>query len=354
MAKKTGTSFLKKVLVALLLVILIGGGTAAYFGWKLFYKTNVSVGEKKSEIFYIRTGDTYEDVLNSLYEQKLIKDPASFEWLAEKKNLKSNIHPGRYRILAKMSNNELVNLLRAGLQEPVQVPFHGLRTKEQLITRVCRRLEADSIELGELLNDDDHLGKKYGFNSTTVMTLFIPKTYEFYWNTSAEQFMDKMAEEYKKFWTAERKAKAEKMGLSQSEVSILASIVQSEQWKYNDEKEVVAGLYMNRIKMGMPLQSDPTLIYAIGDFTITRVLNADKKIDSPYNTYKYKGLPPGPICLPETSSIDAVLNYKEHDYLYMCAKEDFSGKHYFSKTYEQHCIYAKMYQEALNTRGIKR
>lgn len=354
MTKTKRSSFLKKALVALLLIMLAAGGWFGYYAYKVMYHTNVSLNGKKSEIFYIRTGDTYDDVLRSLYEQNIIKDRETFEYLAEKKNLKNNIHPGRYRILARMSNSELINLLRAGLQEPVTVPFHSLRTKEQLVTRVCRRLEADSSELAALMNDNDFLQKSYGLNSETIMTMFIPKNYDFYWNTSAKEFLDRMAKEYRAYWTTERKARAKEMGLSQSEVAILASIVQSEQWKHDDEKPVVAGLYMNRLKQNMPLQSDPTLIFALGDFSIMRVLNDDKKIDSPYNTYMYAGLPPGPICLPEITSLDAVLNYKQHDFLYMCAKEDFSGRHYFAKTYEQHRVYAKLYHEALASKGIKR
>lgn len=348
------TSKLKKFIVAFLLIAVAGGGVGGYFAWQYLWRTNVDLNGKKSEIFYIRTGETYEDVLRNLYENGFIKDQSSFEFMAEKMNLRSNIKPGKYRILARMSNRELINLLRAGLQEPVQVPFHNLRTKEQLVSRVCRRLEADSTELFSLLNDEEFLESKYGLGKETVMSMFIPNTYEFKWNTSAEQFLDRMAKEYKKFWTEDRKAKAKQIGLSQSEVAILASIVQSEQWRFNDEKMVVAGLYMNRLKDGMPLQSDPTLIFAIGDFTIQRVLNDDKKIESPYNTYKYKGLPPGPICLPETTSLDAVLNYQKHDYFYMCAKEDFSGRHNFAKTYEQHRVYARKYQQALSAKGINR
>jgi UPF0755 protein len=184
------------------------------------------------------------------------------------------------------------------------------------------------------------------------LSIFIPNTYQFYWNTSAEQFMERMAKEYKAFWTDERKAKAKKIGLSQTEVAVLASIVQAEQSRHHDEKPVIAGLYINRLKKGMRLESDPTLVYAHGDFSIKRVLNVHKEIDSPYNTYRNSGLPPGPINLPEISSLDAVLNYKSHEYIFMCAKEDFSGYHNFSKTYQQHCIYANKYREALNKRKI--
>jgi len=182
--------------------------------------------------------------------------------------------------------------------------------------------------------------------------MFIPNTYEFYWNTSAEEFFKRMAKEYKAFWTSERIAKAKKIGLSQSEVSALASIVQAEQLFHADERSRVAGLYINRLNKGMLLQSDPTLIYALGDFTIKRVLNKHKIIKSPYNTYLNTGLPPGPINLPERSSIDAVLNYEKHDYIFMCAKEDFSGYHNFAKTNRQHEIYAAKYHRELNKRRI--
>jgi len=332
---------------------LLAGGGAAYMAYRFVYKPNVNLGEKKSQVIYIPTGSTFIDVLGILTEKNILVSTASFEWLAEKKKYKENIKPGKYRVLSRMGNNELLNLLRAGIQEPVKIFFEGVRTKDQLVTRVCIRLEADSNELLDKLNDNEYLSK-YGLNENTALTLFIPNTYEFFWNTSVDQFMDKMATEYKKFWTDARKAKAKQIGLSQSEVTILASIVQAEQSRFDDEKPTIAGLYINRLNKEMPLQSDPTLIYALGDFTVNRVLNVDKKIDSPYNTYMNKGLPPGVICLPEPSSIDAVLNYNKNDYIYMCAKDDFSGKHYFAKSYDQHCIYAAKYREALNKRNINR
>jgi UPF0755 protein len=353
MAKKK-RSFFKKFILSLLIVLLIIGAIGAYWAYRIIFQPNVFPGEKKSELIYIPTGSNFTQLVDMLVERNIIKNRATFEWLAEKKNLPENLKPGRYRVLRKMTNNQLVNLLRAGMQEPVNITFNNIRTKNQLVTRVCLRLEADSMELFRMLNDDEFLQNKYGLTGNTVMSLFIPDTYTFYWNTSAEEFLDKMAKIYKDFWTSERKNKAAKLGLTQAEVCILASIVQGEQWKYNDEKAVIAGLYLNRLKMGMPLQSDPTLIFASGDFTIVRVLNADKNIDSPYNTYKRKGLPPGPIILPDKSSIDAVLNYKANNYIYMCAKEDFSGRHNFSKTYAEHQVCARKYQKALNVAGIKR
>ena len=252
-----------------------------------------------------------------------------------------------------MSNNDLVNLLRSGKQSPVKLTFNTIRTYEDLAGKVANQIEADSISLLKALRNPD-LANKYGFSTATFFTLFIPNTYEFYWNTSAEEFIQRMAREYKSFWNESRRAKAKAIGLSQSEVAILASIVQAEQMSHPDERPKVAGLYLNRLKRGMRLQSDPTLVFAIGDFSINRVLNQHKSIQSPYNTYLYSGLPPGPINLPELSSLEAVLNPEQHSYLYMCAKADFSGYHHFSKTLSQHNVYAKEYQRELNRRKIMR
>jgi len=347
------TSFLKKVIISIFLLILIGGGIGGYWAYLLVFQPNVKLEGKNAEYFYIHTNATFADVLKDLSEQHIIVNQASFERLAELKKYKMKVHPGRYRLHDRMSNNELINMLRAGIQEPVQITFNNIRTKEQLASRVGKRLEADSFQFLDLLNNKDFT-IKYGFTKANILSIFIPNTYEMYWNTSSEEFMNRMAKEYKSFWNDKRKTQAKEINLSQSEVSVLASIVQAEQSRFNDEKAVIAGLYINRLKKGMALQSDPTLIYALGDFTINRVLNGDKDIDSPYNTYKYAGLPPGPICLPEISSLDAVLNYRKSNYIYMCAKEDFSGRHNFAETIEQHAIYAKRYREALDKHNIRR
>ena len=201
------------------------------------------------------------------------------------------------------------------------------------------------------MNDNGYLNK-YGFNPDNVQALFIPNTYEFFWNTSVDDFFERMAKEYRVFWTDARKQKAKDIGLSQSDVAILASIVQAEQCCDFAEKKIIAGLYMNRLKQNMLLQSDPTVIFAIGDFSIQRVSFEQISFKSPYNTYINKGLPPGPICFAQESSIDAVLDYNKNSYIYMCAKDDLSGKHYFSTTYEQHCVFALKYREALNNRNI--
>jgi UPF0755 protein len=350
MAKKK-SSFFKKLIIAVLFLTLIVGGVGGYWAYKNLYQPNVNLGDKKSAIIYIPTGSDFDDVVKILDENNLLKNRTSFEWLAEKKKYKNAVRPGKYRVLAKMSNNALINLLRAGIQEPVEINFNGLHTVDQLMIRVGRRIEADSVALTDAVHDNAYLSK-YGFNSENVQAMFIPDTYEFVWNTSVDQFFERMAKEYKTFWTQERKRKATRLGYSQTEISILASIVQGEQCCDNEEKKTIAGLYINRLKQEMPLQSDPTVIFALGNFKIQRVSSEQLRFESPYNTYIHKGLPPGPIGFVQRSSIDAVLNYESNDYIYMCAKEDLSGKHYFAKSYDQHCIYAKRYRDALDQKGI--
>lgn len=344
-------SFLKKIIIAILLILLVVGGVGGYYAYKTIYQSNVNLGDKKSEIIYIPTGSKFEDVIRILGDNNMLKNQSTFELLAEKKKYKNAIKPGKYRILANMSNNALVNLLRAGIQEPIRINFNGLHTVDEFMGRVGRRIEADSNSLRQAIRDNGFMSK-YGFNQDNIQALFIPDTYEFYWNTSVEEFFERMAKEYKAFWNDERKRKAKVLGYSQTDVMTLASIVQGEQCCDNEEKKIIAGLYLNRLNIQMPLQSDPTVIFALGDFSIQRVSSEQTRTESPYNTYVNKGLPPGPIGFAQQSSIDAVLNYDKNDYIYMCAKENLSGKHYFAKTYEQHCIYAKKYRDALNARNI--
>lgn len=353
MTQRKKQPFYKKVLTALLFGVLLVGGIGGYYAFKVLFQSNVSLGEKKSKIIYIPTGSSFEDVVKVLGEEELLKDRSTFEFLAHKKGYVNAVNPGKFRVLAKMNNNELVNILLHDIQEPIEIHFRGLRSRKDLIARVASRIEATSDELHAVLYDEELLAKR-GFVNDNVMALLIhfPNAYSFKWNTSAEQFMDSVATRYKKFWTAPRKKQATALGLSQSEVTTLASIVQGEQCCVDEEKKTIAGLYLNRLKKGMALQSDPTVIYAIGDFTINRVSRAQTKVKSPYNTYYTKGLPPGPIAFAKTSSIDAVLNAEENNYIYMCAKEDFSGLHNFTKSYVQHKKNARLYQKELDKRGI--
>ncbi|HAN79235.1 MAG TPA: endolytic transglycosylase MltG [Bacteroidales bacterium] len=355
MRKKRNSGSGKKFLLLYLLVVIAVTVFGTYFAYDKYtgiFSPNVVI-DKSENYIYIPTGASFELVVDHLVEQKYIRDRESFEWVAEKKKYKGNIKPGRFKIKANMSNNELVNLLRSGKQDPVKVSFNNIKSKEALAGALTRNLEADSVNLLRMLNNRT-VAEKYGFTTTTILTMFIPNTYEFYWNTSEEKLLERMAKEYKKFWTDERRQLAADMGLTQTEVYVLASIVQAEQNQHDTEKPLIAGLYLNRIRIGMPLQSDPTVKFATGLHDAKRILAADKDIDSPYNTYKYKGLPPGPINLPEVSSIDAVLNYKKNNNVYMCAKEDLSGFHYFTNDFKQHLIYAEKYQKALNKMGIMR
>lgn len=348
---KNKSSFFRKLVISVFLILLITGGVGAYFAYKVIYQSNVNLGDKKSQIIYIPTGSTFDDVIQILGKKNILNNRSTFEFLAEKKNYKKHVKPGRYRILARMNNNALINLLRAGIQEPVELKFNGIRTKQQLIERLINRIEADSVDLSNAMNDNNYLGH-YGFNSNNVLAFFIANNYQFYWNTSTDEFFARMSKEYKNFWTEQRKQQAAALGFSPTEVTILASIVQAEQCCDYEEKRKIAGLYINRLKSGMALQSDPTVIYALGDFTIQRLSYEQTRLKLPYNTYVNKGLPPGPIGFVTPSSIDAVLNMGQNNYIYMCAKEDLSGKHYFSKSYNQHCSYAKKYRKAMNKRGI--
>jgi len=347
MKKKT-----KKILTILLVIFvlaIIAGGYTAYHFYSYIYAPNTIV--KSSQVYLkIPTGSGFNDVLNLLNSQHLLKNSKSFVWVAEKKGYTEKIKPGCYIIKPEMSNNELVNLLRSGKQTAMKVTFNNIRNLPQLAGKIGEVLESDSASIAAYLTNSA-LIDSLGFSSKTFIAMFIPNTYEFYWNTSPEKFVSRMHDEYRSFWTADRKRKAEAIGLTPVEVSTLASIVEMETQKL-DEKARIAGVYLNRLEIGMLLQADPTVIYAVGDFSIRRVLRKHTEFDSPYNTYKYIGLPPGPICMPSVSSIDAVLNYEMHDYLYFCAKEDFSGYHNFAKSLSQHNANARRFQRALNDRNI--
>lgn len=343
----------KKVFLVILSVLVVLAVVGYFFGSKYYgyiYKSNVTIKQEPAYI-YIPNGSNYEDLLVILEKSGYINDMASFKLVAERKKYNLKVLAGRYEIHNGMSNNELVNLLRSGKQSPVKLGFISFRSLDILAGKVAVYIEADSAQIAELILNPE-TAAKYGFNDKTFMSMFIPNTYEFYWNTSAEKFVERMADEYKKFWNEERKLKAENVGLSQSEVSSLASIIEAETQK-NDEKQRVAGVYINRLNKGIHLQADPTVIYAIGDFTIKRVLNRHLQFQSPYNTYLNPGLPPGPINIPSVSSIDAVLNYEKHNYIFFCAKDDFSGYHVFAVTNAQHEANARKYHQALRNAGIR-
>jgi UPF0755 protein len=263
-----------------------------------------------------------------------------------------NIKPGKYKITKGLSNIELVRLLRSGKQEPIKLTFQNIRLKTDFAGYIGKNFEIDSLAFLNMLDSID-LVRQYGFDEETIFCMFIPNTYEMYWNTSKEKFFERMQKEYVKFWHTERIAQAKTIGLSPVQVSILASIVDQEAL-LNREMVRIAGVYMNRLNRGIKLEADPTVIFANGDFTVKRVLYKLLQKDSPYNTYKYSGLPPGPICMPSVAAIDAVLHFEKHNYIYFCAKEDFSGLHNFASNVTEHQMNARKFQQALNNRGIKK
>lgn len=337
-----------KFILWMLIILIIAALVAGYYLYQAIYSNNVWIPEGKATSVYIPTGADFDDVSQELYGKGIIIDRNTFEWLAVRKKYPELVKPGHFVIHEGMSNDQLINMLRLGHQVPINVTFNNIRTKEILAERVSTQIEADSASIMALLNDANYMAEM-GLETEEALTMIIPNTYEFYWNTSAEQFMERMYKEYNAFWDNGRVNMAENIDLSKPEVSILASIVEKETNK-NDEKDVIAGVYINRLNKNWLLQADPTLVYASGDFGLTRVLNVHKEIDSPYNTYMYAGLPPGPICIPSIASIDAVLNYDKNDYFFFCAKDDFSGYHVFAKSITQHNKNARKYHKALKNR----
>ena len=343
---------MKKKITYFILILLIIAFFGFIFFFKLLFADNIdNHSSKKEHVFYIHTGDTYSKVLKSLKYQHIIKDMESFKLVSSKLKYEESIKPGRYLIDNNTGNLQLVRKLRAGAQDPVKITFNNIQNKEQLAKRIAAQIEATETELLTEFNNQQFLDSLQ-LTEDNFPTIFLANTYEFYWNTSSKQFISRMLKEYNKFWTEKRKAKAQAIGLTPTEVIILASIVQKESTKY-DEYPIISGVYLNRLKIGMPLQADPTVLHALKKLGISRrVLHADLKIQSPYNTYTNKGLPPGPICLPELKSIDETLNAEEHNYLYFCAREDFSGYSNFAESWEQHLENARKYQKALNERNI--
>jgi UPF0755 protein len=334
------------VFLGLVVMVLV-----VYHLFSRIFVSNVEL-EAEHEIFYISTGSTFDQVLEGLEHQGIIENRRSFRWVARKKGYDKRVRSGRFKIPDGMSNNDLVNLLRSGEQDPVMVVFNNIRTLDQLAGKVSDYLESDSAAFIDWLRLEN-LPERYGFKKETFSAMFIPNTYEFYWNTTPEEFTNRMKQEYEDFWKGGRDRKAKKMEMTREEVVTLASIV-DEETLYDDENARVAGVYMNRLEQGIPLQADPTLKFALGDFGRKRILNVDKQTDSPYNTYKNSGLPPGPISIPSIAAIEGVLNYEKHNYLFFCAKSDFSGYHAFARTLQQHNRNARAYQQALNRNRIYR
>jgi UPF0755 protein len=340
----------KKLMLVFLIAGSVLGISLTFYFYQVFFSANTLVESDQPYLLKIPSNSVYKNVVDQLYEERVINDAVSFGFVAKILGYQEAVKPGLYQIDPKMSNLQLVRMLRSGQQTPVRVTFNTIRTKEDLAEKISANLEVSKEQFLELLQDSVYI-RKFGFEEETIMSVFIPNTYEFWWDTSAEELFERMYKEYQIFWTDARKQKAQDLGLSQQEVSTLASIVQAESQK-SDERPKIAGVYLNRLRIGMPLQADPTLVFAAGDFSIKRLTAKQMAIDSPYNTYKYAGLPPGPINLPDINSLDAVLNYEKHSYLYFCAKEDFSGYHSFAVGYDEHLNNARRYQRALNAANI--
>jgi UPF0755 protein len=305
----------------------------------------------KTNYVYIDADDNVDSVMNKLRPSSKGISLNVFSALTTYTGYGENIRTGRYAVSSTTSTLQTFRNFRNGMQSPISLVVPSVRTKERLAEELANHLMLDQEELLDAINDEE-ICKKYGMDTLTIQCLFIPNTYDVYWNVSVEKFLDRMKKEYDRFWTTERKNKAEAMGMKQQEVITLASII-DEETANNAEKPMVAGMYINRLKINMPLQADPTIKYAWRRFDLKRIYHKLLFIDSPYNTYRNTGLPPGPIRIPSIAGIDAVLNHVNHEYIYMCAKEDFSGTHNFAATYAEHLKNAKKYTDALNNRGIK-
>ncbi|MGB3143210.1 MAG: endolytic transglycosylase MltG [Maribacter sp.] len=346
--------YIKRILLGIALLGLIGGGIFAYMVYDAFFTPNTSFNNEEAFVF-IPTDATIDDLNEQL--RPLLEDMDSFTSAADRKGYLQNIRGGKYRISKGMNNNEIVNSLRSQ-NLPVKLSFNNQETVQDLAGRIATQIEADSISLLNAFTDADFL-KTNDFNKANSLSLYIPNSYEFFWNTSATEFRDRMLKEYQRFWNADRLAKAKALGLTPNEVIALASIVHKETAKV-DERPRVAGVYLNRLKKNMLLQADPTVIYAIkstsGDFeqVIKRVLLKDLVLDSPYNTYKYAGLPPGPIAMPDITAIDAVLNAEDHNYYYFVANVEKFGYHMFAENLAQHNRNKQQYIRWINSQKINR
>ncbi len=336
--------------IIVLLILTIKGGYEAFKIYNKYIAVNTT--NQNKVYLYIPTNAYYQQVIDSIKKSNFLKNPESFFELAKERNLKLRFKAGKYGIKTKQNNRQILNMLLAGNQEAVNITFQNVRLKQNFVGMVTQKLECDSASLFKLL-DSAAFVAQYGFTTDNVYTMFIPNQYQMFWNTNAQQFFGRMHKEYTKFWNAERIKKLEDLKLTPQQVSVLASIVDSEALM-DKEMPTIAGLYLNRLKRGIKLEADPTVIFANNDFTIRRVLNRHLRTASPYNTYLNMGLPPGPITMPSIKAIDAVLNHQNHNYIYMCAKEDFSGYHNFASNIGQHLINAKKFQQALNDRNIKK
>ncbi|MFL1011346.1 endolytic transglycosylase MltG [Flavisericum labens] len=346
--------YIKKILIAIVILGLVAAAFFAHFVYNAMLRPNTAFNNEVAYIF-VPTNASYQEVRSQL--EPLLDDMDSFDALAERKKYTSNIKAGRFEIKKGMSNNDIINSIRS-INLPIKLSFNNQESLEKLAGRVSSQIEADSLSVLNSMKNPEFLAENH-FNEATALGMYLPNSYEFFWNTSAAAFRNRMLKEYNRFWSESKRKKAEEIGLSPNQVIALASIVHEES-KQASEQPRIAGVYMNRLRIGMPLQADPTLKFAAYQLPkykntiIKRVLNVHKEIDSPYNTYKNLGLPPGLIAMPDISAINAVLNYEKHKYLYFAADSNRLGFHKFAKTLSQHNVNARAYQRYLSSQGINR
>ena len=337
----------KKILIPLIIFSTILT-TGSVYTYQMIYSPNFLINAEDKFII-IEENTDFNELIKKLEDDTLINDILSFSFLSKLMEYQENIKIGAYKVKMNMSNYDMITMLRSGNQTPIKLTFTYARKIDDLAEKITSKLKISKDDLLKYLFEN--IDNYEGFKKEDIISIFLPDTYEVYWNISPKKLTDKMYSEYKKFWNNDRIEKLKKINLNQKEAIVLASIVASES-RMLDEADIIAGLYINRLNRNMRLQADPTLVFAANDFTIRRVLNKHKKIKSPYNTYIHRGLPPGPIRIASKKYIDAVLNFEKHNYIYMCAKEDFSGYHAFATNLSDHNRNARKFQIALNNRKI--
>ena len=350
-AQKKQKTIIKILGLIIILSALCAGGWAGYY-YHNYYRPNIQTQEKNYALVYIPTGGDFSGLLDSLDVHKLLKSRSSFLRAAQKEGLPQRIKSGRYRLEQGLGNKAAVRIFTLGLQSPVQLTISGsIRTRERLAAILSRPIEADSAQCRQVLYDDALL-QSLGMDSTSLFAFILPNSYEIYWNTPPQKILERLLSEHQQFWNEERRQAAENTGLSPAEVSTLASII-FEETRYEPEMPTMAGVYLNRLRLKIPLQADPTVKFALRDPFIRRVLYKHLEVDSPYNTYKHTGLPPGPICVPSLAAVEAVLHHQPNNYIFFCASPDFNGSHLFAVSLQDHSRNAKAYQQALNERNIR-
>lgn len=351
--KRSYSSIKPKKVILTIGILLVAVAISAFFALRRYTVSPVlNLQDRKVDYLYVPTGANYDDVKLLLNSKNLLADESALDLVAALMSYTANVKSGRYELTPNLSAYQLVSILRSGSQKPVNVTFNNVRSIQSLAGVVAKYIEPDSAELYQAMTSPDAL-EAWGLSPEHAPALFLPDSYQLWWNTAPCAFLQRMRKEYERFWTDERKHKADSLNLTPLQVSILASIVEEESNNPDDQRRI-ASVYINRLRINMPLQACPTVKFALGDFSIRRVTNADALVESPYNTYLHPGLPPGPIRITSKRVIDAVLNAADTDFLYFCARPDGSGLHDFARTLAQHQRNARNYHNALNQRKIFR